>query len=274
MIAVVQKGEAKGGLFGGSLREVTVLVPEGAPGAELELVIGLEVNGHVKIASAEVWVRCVEHARVQQGDTHAHESVVVHQQHHPLALPEALDASMVTRLKIRVPADAAPAMPGALQNEVEVVLKSPWHPALSARAPLEVLPPSMPRLVDAAPSPLDSELEVWSTITGQRFRPGDTVSGEVKIMPVSKAQHAKAIVVRLTALAHGWGEDNRHVYAQAQLADGPFTDERVIPFSLALPRNAPLTYRGQNVDIDWYVEAELLDTPGIAPRSHTPFVVG
>ncbi len=259
--------------MGGGLRKVTLSVPEGAPGSELEVGVELDVTREVKVSSAEIRVRCVEHAWVQQGDRRVRENVVVVEERYPVALPPAVDAPLSKSVKIRVPASASPAMHHSLHNEVDLALNLPWRPDLLVKAVLVVLPPQVPRPAQAAPSPLDTDTEVWSTIARPQYRPGDTVTGEVKVMPISKAQHARSLVVRLTAVAHNWGEENRQIYAEAE-AKGPFPEDVSVPFSLKLPADAPLTYRGQNLDIDWYVDAELLDTPGLNPRSHTPFVVG
>jgi len=244
------------------------------PGEETRLQLMLEPRGTVTIRSARLVMRAIECALIREGDHHAEQRAVAFETSWPLELPKQLGEPFTHPMRLIVPARLCPGAPRALSTELEVQLELEHWPLATTQVPVTVLPPAARREAEPAPSRLDNDTELWVVIDRAQFRLGETVRGEIKISPERKAQQASALAVRLIWLAHGTGEDRRHPVAELQLAKGPFTEGASLPFELTLPPQAPLTYRGEIIDIDWYVEAELLDTPGMAPLAHAGFVVG
>lgn len=119
---------------------------------------------------------------------------------------------------------------------------------------------------------LDLELELDQD--PEALRAGDTVSGRLTVRAREDVE-CDALVVELQWHTHGrvsstgpWTDDM--TLFEGRLEEGSV---RSFPFSLSLPSEGPLTYRGEHLNIDWRVRARAEVSRSLDPESVLPLVV-
>jgi hypothetical protein len=87
---------------------------------------------------------------------------------------------------------------------------------------------------------------------------GDTVRGAV-VIDVDGDVRANAVHVELSWRTHGRGDVDSELVADRALPGGAWSSGQLveIPFDVTLPRDGPLTTRGELVNLDWYVRARV-----------------
>lgn len=106
------------------------------------------------------------------------------------------------------------------------------------------------------------------------FRLGDTISGSVEV-GVDRDVDRQKLVAKLLWKTHGRGNSDEAAFDELELYTGPWSsgEHHTYPFQLTLPEEGPYTYRGEYLNVDWYVEARS-DIPWARdPRTSQDFLV-
>lgn len=116
------------------------------------------------------------------------------------------------------------------------------------------------------------------------YRAGETISGRVRT-EVSSGYPCKELIVELYYVARGSGDQDREDVEKKTLYSGFMKPDRIQThgFSFELP-DAPHTFAGSQVNIEWYIRAELSKSSWrfdasceetiqvLAPQDHRPVV--
>lgn len=113
--------------------------------------------------------------------------------------------------------------------------------------------------------------ETTGTLT--RYRPGETIRGEVLVIPDGdlRCNHLRA---RLKWHTEGRGDRDQETVAEADLFQGtlPAGMPRQYPFAFELPRQ-PWSYAGKYINIIWQIEV-VIDVPMAKDPTHRqPFIL-
>lgn len=116
------------------------------------------------------------------------------------------------------------------------------------------------------------DLEIEFDRRDRRFQPGETVTGTVHVDVSTDCRCRGLTIARLWA-THGMGTPTNGSEERRTLFEGEWEEGHYsYPFSIELP-NGPVSYRGDLLNVDWYLVAEA-DIPwSFDPDDERDFVV-
>jgi hypothetical protein len=102
---------------------------------------------------------------------------------------------------------------------------------------------------------------------------GGTLKGHVSLLDDTAAVR-DAQVMRLQAICRieGPGQPEARILAQTELP-GPFRPRANVPFKLALPKEALITYQGIILRIGWHLRVQFVAPGSGDPKRELPFTV-
>jgi sporulation-control protein spo0M len=108
---------------------------------------------------------------------------------------------------------------------------------------------------------------------GGTFVHGDQVAGNV-VAQVSADCRCKRLRVALSCRAHGHGDKDNDVVAEQTLFEGAWSagEAPTFPFALEIP-DGPLTYHGEQLNVDWLVVADADIASGLDAHAEEVFTV-
>ncbi len=102
-----------------------------------------------------------------------------------------------------------------------------------------------------------SKCELAITTERETYHPGDVVTGTVSVEVDAEVQCSGLTLTRLWR-THGKGNPSSGAEERVTLFEGIWRagERQEYPFTLTLPPEGPLTYHGQCLNLDWYLEAQ------------------